>query len=42
MNPALYYKVYREGVNKQIILRYIGYPEPCYLYNLTKDYIWGD
>ena len=40
MNLALYYKIYKEGVDKQIILKYIEYTEPHYLYNLIKDYVW--
>ena len=39
MDPALYYKIYREGVDKQIILKYIKYVKLCYLYDLAKNYV---
>ena len=41
MDPTLYYKIYREGVDEQVTSRYIGYAEPRHLYSITKDYIWG-
>ena len=40
MDPVLYYGIYGEGVDKQTILRYIGYVKFCYLYNLIKNYVW--
>ena len=40
MDSALYDKIYGEGVNKQVILKYIGYAEPHYLYSLIENYVW--
>ena len=40
MNPTLYYGIYREGVDKQVILRHVGYIKPSHLYSIIKDYIW--
>ena len=42
MDPTLYYKIYGEGVDKEIIPRHIKYVKFCYFYNLAKDYIWRD
>ena len=39
MDPTLYYRIYREGVDKQVIPRYIEYAEPYHLYSIIKDYI---
>ena len=39
MDPTLHYKIYRERVDEQVILKYIKYAEPCYLYNLIKNYV---
>ena len=39
MDPTLYYKIYREGVDEQFILRYIKYVKPRYLYNLVENYV---
>ena len=39
MNPILYYKIYGEGVDEQVILRYTRYTKPYYLYYLIKNYI---
>ena len=39
MDPILHYKIHGEGVSKIVILRYIGYTKPRYLYNLIKDYV---
>ena len=39
MDPALYYKIYREGINERVILKYIKYAETHYLYNLIKNYV---
>ena len=42
MDPALYYKIYREGVDEQIIPRYIKYTKSLYLHNLIINYIQKD
>ena len=39
MNPALYYKIYGDRVNKEIILRYIEYFKSYYLPCLIKNYV---
>ena len=39
MDSVLYYKIYREGVDEQVILEYTEYIKPYYLYYLIKDYI---
>ena len=39
MDPALYYKIYKEGIDEQVILRYIKYIKSLYLYNLIINYI---
>ena len=39
MDPALYYKIYKEGVDEQVILRYTEYTKPRHLHNITKNYI---
>ena len=40
MDPALYYEIYRDGIDKKVILRYAGYIKSHYFYCLTEDYIW--
>ena len=40
MDPALYYGIYREGVNKQVILRYVGYVKSRHLYDIAENYVW--
>ena len=40
MDLTLYYRIYREGVNKQIISGYIEYAESRHLHRITKNYIW--
>ena len=40
MDPALHYGIYREEIDKQIILKHIKYIKSCYLYDLAKDHIW--
>ena len=42
MDPALYYKIYREGMDKQVIPRHTEYIKFYHLYNLIKDYVWRD
>ena len=42
MDPALYSKIYRKGVDEQAILKYAKYTKSHYLYYLITDYIWGD
>ena len=41
MNPALHYKIYRDKIDKEIIIKYIKYSKFCYLYNLAENYVWG-
>ena len=41
MDLALYNKIYKDRVDKEVILRYTEYLKPCYLYCLTEDYVWG-
>ena len=40
MDPALYYKIYREEIDEQVILKYTGYIKSYHLYNSAKNYIW--
>ena len=40
MNLTLYYKIYGEGVDEQVILKYTGYAKPRHLYSVIKDHIW--
>ena len=40
MNLALYYGIYREKMDKQVILKYTKYVETRHLYYLIKNYIW--
>ena len=42
MNPALYYRIYEEGIDEQVILKYIKYDKSYYLYYLTINHVWGD
>ena len=39
MDPALYFRIYREGVDKSVILEYIEYTKTRHLYNVIKDYV---
>ena len=39
MDPALYFRIYKEGVDQQAIPKYAEYIKPRYLHNLTKDHI---
>ena len=39
MDPALYFKIYGEGVDEQIILRYTKYAKPQYLHSSVKDHV---
>ena len=41
MDPALYNKIYGDGINKEIIPKYVGYLKPYYLYYLTEDHVRG-
>ena len=41
MDPILHYKIYKEGVDQQVILKYIKYIGLYHLYNLIKNYVWG-
>ena len=40
MDLTLYYRIYGEGMNKWIILRYTGYTKTRHLYNLTENHVW--
>ena len=40
MSPALYYKIYGDGMDEEVIPRHIKYFKLCYLYYLIKNYIW--
>ena len=42
MDPALYFGIYGEGVDQQVISKYAKYVELYYLHNSVKDHIWGD
>ena len=42
MDPALYYEIYKEGVDEQAILEYAEYAEPRHLSNLIKNHVWED
>ena len=39
MDSALHYKVHKDGINKEAILKHIEYPKSCYLYYSAKDHI---
>ena len=39
MDLVLHYRIYEEGVDEQIILRYTEYTKPHYLHSLIKDHI---
>ena len=39
MDLALYYKIYREEIDEQVILRYIKYVKSHHLYDSAKDHI---
>ena len=39
MDSALYYEIYGDGMDEEVIPRYIEYLKPCYLYCLTKNYV---
>ena len=39
MDPALYNKVYRGGINKETILGYTEYLEPCHLHCIIKNHV---
>ena len=40
MDLILYYKIYEDRVDKEIILEYIKYSKPRYFYYLVKNYVW--
>ena len=40
MDPTLHYKVHREGVNKQIIIKYNKPVKPYNFYYLATDHVW--
>ena len=40
MDPALYNGVYKDGINKEIILGHAGRLEPCHLYYIIENYVW--
>ena len=40
MDPALYYRIYEERMDKWVILKYAEYIKTCYLHNLVKNYVW--
>ena len=42
MDPALYFGIYGEGVEQNIILRHTKYIKSKHLPRLIKNYIWGD
>ena len=39
MDSALWYKIYKEGMDKQTIKRYIEYVEPSSVHYLIINYI---
>ena len=39
MDPVLYYKIYKEGVDKQIIIKYTEPVEPFSVYHTVTDHI---
>ena len=39
MDPILYYKVYKKGMDKQVIPKYIKYFKLCHLPYIIKDYV---
>ena len=41
MNSTLYYRIYGDGMNEEVILGYIKYPESRYFYYLAEDHVWG-
>ena len=42
MNSALHYKIYKEGMNKQVIIKYIEPIKLFGVYYTTVDHVWGD
>ena len=40
MDPTLYYKVYREGINKQVIIKYAEPVKPFGVYRTVINYVW--
>ena len=40
MDPTLYNKIYKDGVDKETILKYTEYLKPRHLHHLIKDYVW--
>ena len=39
MDPALYNRVYGDGINKETILGHAGYLKPCHLYYTIENHI---
>ena len=39
MNPVLYYKIYKKGIDEQVINKYTELIEPREFYYLTANYI---
>ena len=39
MDPALYNKVHKDGINKETILEHTKYLEPCHLYYTIKNHV---
>ena len=42
MDSALYSKIYKEGINKQVVIRYIEFTKLFSIYHTTTDYVWRD
>ena len=39
MDPILYYKIYKEGVDEQVILEYTEYTKSYHLYYSAENYV---
>ena len=42
MDLTLHYRIYKEGINKQTIIRYDKSVKFYELHHLTTNYIWGN
>ena len=40
MDLALHYRIYKDGVNEEVILEHIRYFKSCNLYYLAKNHVW--
>ena len=39
MDPILYFRIYKEGVDELVILKYIGYTEASHFLSIIKDHV---